>query len=165
MYSFYPSLGVVFATEDGQMPRRLTPAVYEETILLQIKISADGRFALFVFDTGQVTIVDQKEGVIQSIIQTSNREIVDVNYHPDQKTLLVASFRGTVTAWNSETFLKTGAIHLRDARINLLSSRAAKQGFDIVLGTWDTGLIVKTGVFPKSEQKPQRPAALTFPFE
>ena len=165
VYSFYPSLGVVFSTEDGQKPIRLTPAIYGETVLLQIKISADGRFAMFVFDNGQVTIVDQIEGVLESIIQTSNREIVDVNYHPDQKTLLVASFRGTVTAWNSETFLKTGTLQLRDARINILSSRATNKGFDLVLGTWDTGLVVKWGAFLKSQQKSLHPSSLAFPFE
>ncbi|QDV48442.1 WD40 repeat domain-containing protein [Gimesia fumaroli] len=163
--SLEPKLGVIIFTEVGKNPKRLTPAVHEESILLQIKLSTDGRFALFVFDTGQVTIVNLQEGVLESIIQTNNREIVDVNYHHKRKTLLVASYRGTIRTWNSETFLKTGSLQIQDARLEFLSSRVAKIGFDLVLGTWDTGLIVKCGTFPKSEQKPQRPVGLTFPFE
>ncbi len=155
--------GNVIAIENAKKQSILTPGVHHKSILIQTKCSPNGRFAILVFYSGQVTIIDLQEGTLESIIQTGNREIVDVEFHPDQKTLFVASYRGTVTAWDTETFLKIGSLQLYDARLNLLSSRVAKKGFDLVLGTRDTGLIVKRGVFPKSEQQPQRPASLSLP--
>ncbi|WP_145209128.1 WD40 repeat domain-containing protein [Gimesia alba] len=156
--------GEVIATENAKKQTILTPAVHTKSVLIQIKNSTSGRFALFVFNTGQVTIVDSQTGILESIIQTGNREIVDVDFHPDQKTLLVASYRGAVKAWNTDTYLKTGSLQLYDARLNQISSCVAEQGFDLVIGTRDTGLIVKRGVFPKSAQQPERPAALNLPF-
>jgi len=143
--------GEVIATKNAKKQSILTPAIGRNDVLIQIKCSTNGRFALLVFNTGQVSIVDLQTGTLESIIQTIDKEIVDVNYHHDQKTLLVASYRGAVTAWNTDTYLKTGAIKLYDARLDSLRSRVTKKGFDLVLGTRDTGLIVKTGVFPKSE--------------
>jgi WD40 repeat protein len=140
----------VIETDAGQMPKRLTPVAKQQSILIQIKFSTDGRYALFVFDNGQVTIIDLQEDALESIIQTQNLEIVDVNYHADRKTLLVASFRGTVTAWNSETFQKVATLQLKDARVEYLSSQIAEQGFDLVFGTWDTGLIIKRNVLRES---------------
>lgn len=157
-------VGEVIAIENAKKQTILTPAVPHKSILIQIKSSSNGRFVILVFNTGQITIVDLQDGTLESIIQTGNHEIVDVDYHPDQKTLFAASYRGTVTAWNTETYLKTGSLQLYDARLNLLSSRVVKKGFDLVLGTQDTGLIVKRGAFPKSEQKPQRPASISLPF-
>lgn len=155
--------GEVIATQNAKKQKILTPAIGRFDVLIQIKSSPDGRFALLVFNTGQVTIVDLKTGTLESIIRTNDKEIVDVDYHPDQKTLLVASFRGAVTAWNTDTYMKTGSLQLYDARLDSLRSRVSDKGFDLVLGTRDTGLIVKRGVFLKSEQKPQRPASLSLP--
>jgi WD40 repeat protein len=156
--------GEVIATQNAIKQKILTPAIGRDDVLIQIKSSPNGRFALLVFNTGQVTIVDLQTGTLESIIRTNDKEIVDVDYHSDQKTLLVASFRGGVTAWNTETFQKTGSLQLYDARLDSLRSRVTKKGFDIVLGTRDTGLIVKSSVFPESEQKPQQPTALNLPF-
>ncbi|WP_417396037.1 hypothetical protein [Gimesia chilikensis] len=141
--------GEVITTENAKKYKILTPAIGRFDVLIQLKTSTNGRFALLVFNTGQVTIVDLQTGTLESIIQTIDKEIVDVNYHHDQKTLLVASYRGAVTAWNTDTYLKTGAIKLYDARLDSLISRVSKKGFDIVLGTRDTGLIVKYGLFQK----------------
>tara|TARA_R110002111_G_scaffold7432_1_gene29620 strand:+ start:11266 stop:13353 length:2088 start_codon:yes stop_codon:yes gene_type:complete len=143
--------GEVIATENARKQNILTPAIGRNDVLIQIKSSTNGRFALLVFSSGQVTIVDLQSGTLESIIQTNDKEIVDIGYHSDQKTLLVASYRGAVTAWNTDTYLKTGEIKLLDARLDSLRSRVTKKGFDLVLGTRDTGLIVKSGVFTISE--------------
>lgn len=156
--------GEVIVTENTESQRILTPAIGRHDVLIQIKSTPDGRFALFVFSTGQITIIDLQTKTLESIIQTNDLEIVDVDFHSDQHTLLVASYRGAVTAWNTETFLKTGSLQLYDSRLNFLSSRVAKQGFDLILGTRDTGLIVKHGVFPAAERQGQKPPALYIPF-
>lgn len=155
--------GEVIATQNAKKQNILTPAIGRFDVLIQIKSSPNGRYAILVFNTGQVTIIDLQAGTLESIIQTNDKEIVDVDFHPDQKTLLVVSFRGGVTAWNTETFQKTGTLQLYDARLDSVRSRVSVKGFDLVLGTRDTGLIVKRGVFPKSEQKPQRPTSLRLP--
>lgn len=152
-YLFKPSHGEVIALENAMKKTILTPGVYHKSVLIQVKSSANGRFAILVFNTGQVTIVDIQTGTLESIIQTNDKEIVDVDYRPDQKTLLVASYRGAVTAWNTDTYLQTGSIKLFDARLDSLSSRVSDNGFDIVLGTRDTGLIVKHGAFRKADMK------------
>ncbi len=149
-YMVEPVDGLVLATKKNEKHKILAPAVQQQSILLQVKCTPSGRFVLFTFNTGQVIIVNLQDGTFESIIQTGERTIVDIEYCHDQKTLLVASYRGTVTAWNTETYLKTGTIKLLDARLNLIRSRVTKNSFDIVLGTRDTGLIVKRGVFQKS---------------
>ncbi|MFI4849667.1 MAG: hypothetical protein ACIAZJ_11250 [Gimesia chilikensis] len=156
--------GEIIAIRNSKAPFTLTPAVPHRSVLTRIKCSADSYYALLVFDTGQITILNLQDGTQESIIQTGNREIVDIDFQPAQHTLLVASYRGAVTAWNTETFLKTGSLQLYDSRLNFLSSRVAKQGFDLILGTRDTGLIVKHGVFPAAERQGQKPPALNIPF-
>ncbi|WP_417390430.1 WD40 repeat domain-containing protein [Gimesia sp.] len=145
-----PVEGLVLITKKNEKYKRLVPAVHHESVLLQVKCTPSGRFVLFTFNTGQVIIVDLQDGTFESIIQTGDKEIVDVDFLPGQKMLLVASYRGTISAWNTETYLKTGTINLLDARLNLIRSRVTKKGFDLVLGTRDTGLIIKQGVFQKS---------------
>lgn len=157
--------GAVVELREGQPQKLLTPPVYHQSQLMQVRCTADGRFAMFVFDTGQILILNLKAGILESIIPTGLSEIMDVNYHPQQKTLLVACYRGTITAWNSDTFLQTGLLQLNDARLEHLASQPAADGFDLVLGTWDTGLIVKQGVFKKKDQKPTRLPALPFPIK
>lgn len=141
--------GELIASDNAKKTNILAPAIGLDEILIQIKSSPDGRFATLVFSTGQVTVIDLQTETLESIIQTGDSEIVDVDFHPDKNTLLVASYRGTVTAWNTDTFLQTGKVQLYDARLENLSSRITKKGFDIVLGTRDTGLIVKRNVFKK----------------
>ncbi|MCA9021321.1 MAG: hypothetical protein KDA74_14325, partial [Planctomycetaceae bacterium] len=156
-YSLERKIGIVIVSEDDQKSKRMTPSASSRALLIQVKISMDGCFALFVFEHGQIIIVNLQTGMLESSIHTRNREIVDVNYHHVCKTLLVASFRGTVTAWDSETSLKTGMLSLYDARLRSMSSRPVKDRFDIVLGSQDTGLILKTGVFKKSDLKSEKP--------
>ncbi|QDT28212.1 hypothetical protein Enr10x_35520 [Gimesia panareensis] len=155
--------GAVVELRAGQPQKQITPPVYYQSQLMQIRCTADGRFAILVFDTGQILILNLIAGTLEAIIPTGLSEIMDVNYHPQQQTLLVACFRGTITAWNSDTFLRTGLLQLNDARLEHLASQPAADGFDLVLGTWDTGLIVKQGVFKKADQKPTRLPALPFP--
>lgn len=162
-FHFEHKHGAVVELREGQPQKQFTPPVYYQSQLMQVRCTADGRFAMLVFDTGQILILNLKAGTLESIISTGLSEIMDVNYHPQQKTLLVACYRGTITAWNSDTFLQTGLLQLNDARLEHLASQPAAEGFDLVLGTWDTGLIVKQGVFKKKEQKPTRLPALPFP--
>ena len=163
LFSFEPKHGAVMELRAGQPQKQITPPVYHQSQLMQIRCTADGRFAMLVFDTGQILILNLEAGTLEAIIPTGLSEIMDVNYHPQQQTLLVACYRGTITAWNSDTFLRTGLLQLNDARLEHLASQPAKDGFDLVLGTWDTGLILKQGVFKKKDQKPTRLPALPFP--
>jgi len=148
---------------EGKPQKQLTPPVFYKSQLMQIRCTADGRFALLVFHTGQITILNLEAGTLEAIIPTGLSEIMDLNYHPEQQTLLVACYRGTITAWNSETFLQTGILQLIDARLEHLASQPTADGFDLVLGTWDSGLIVKHDVFKRKDQIPVRPPALPFP--
>lgn len=143
--------GKVLANNIASKQIILTPAVQHKSILMKLKSSSNGRFAILVFNTGQVTIVDLQTGTLESIIQTKDKEIVDVNYHHENKILLVASYRGLVTSWNTDTYIEAGRLRLQDARLSLLSSRISEEGFDIVLGTRDTGLIIKRDAFHNSK--------------